>query len=124
MERAYEYRIYPNLKQRELIERTFGCCRWVFNKCLETRKTQYETTGRSSTCYELQKMVSSWKRVPETAWLAEVDSHALQQAVVNLDRAYRNFFCRVKKGGKPGFPRFKSKSESRQSYRTNWGSPS
>ena len=121
MERAYEYRIYPNSKQRELIERTFGCCRWVFNKCLETRKTQYETTGRSSTCYELQKMVSSWKRVPETSWLAEVDSHALQQAVVNLDRAYRNFFSRVKKGGKPGFPRFKSKSESRQSYRTNWG---
>lgn len=121
MERAYEYRIYPNASQRELIERTFGCCRWVFNRCLETRKAQYERTGKSSTCYELQKMVTALKKAPETSWLAEVDSHALQQAVVNLDRAYKNFFRRVKEGGKPGFPRFKSKAETRQSYRTNWG---
>ncbi len=121
MERAYEYRIYPNARQRELIERTFGCCRWVFNKCLETREGQYAAGSKSSSCYELQKMVASWKKSPETSWLAEVDSHALQQAVVNLDRAYKNFFRRVKAGGKPGFPRFKSKAESRQSYRTNWG---
>ncbi len=118
MERAYEYRIYPNAAQRELIERTFGCCRWVFNKCLETRRAQRDAGGRSSTCYELQKMVSVWKREPGTSWLAKVDSHALQQAVVNLDRAYKNFF---RAPGKIGFPRFKSKSGSRQSYRTNWG---
>lgn len=121
MERACEYRIYPNARQRELIERTFGCCRWVFNKCLEAREAQHASGGKSSTCYELQKMVASWKKAPETSWLAEVDSHALQQAVVNLDRAYKNFFRRVKAGGEPGFPRFKSKAASRQSYRTNWG---
>lgn len=121
MERAYEYRIYPDSAQRELIERTFGCCRFVFNKCLETKKAQYGATGKSSSCYELQKAVASWKKSKETAWLAEVDSHALQQAVVNLDQAYKNFFRRVKEGGKPGFPRWKSKSDPRQSYRTNWG---
>lgn len=50
-----------------------------------------------------------------------MDSHALQQAVVNLGRAFDGFFRRCKTGGKPGYPRFKSKRDSRQSYRTNWG---
>lgn len=44
---AYEIRIYPNAAQRELAERTFGCCRWVYNRCLETRKAEYEKAGKS-----------------------------------------------------------------------------
>lgn len=120
MERAYEIRIYPNASQRALIERTFGCCRWVYNRCLETKKAEYERTGNSPTVYRLQKLVTAWKR-EEAPWLSEVDSHALQQAVVNLGRAFDGFFRRCKLGGRPGYPRFKSKRDNRQSYRTNWG---
>ena len=120
MERAYEIRIYPNAAQRELIERTFGCARWVYNRCLETRKAEYERTGRSPSVYQLQKLVTVWKRT-DAPWLAEVDSHALQQAAVNLGRAFDGFFRRCRAGGKPGYPRFKSKRDTRQSYRTNWG---
>ncbi|MCI6261890.1 MAG: IS200/IS605 family element RNA-guided endonuclease TnpB [Olsenella sp.] len=120
MERAYEIRIYPNAAQRELIERTFGCTRWVYNRCLEARKAEYERTGRSPSVYQLQKLVTAWKRT-DAPWLGEVDSHALQQAVVNLGRAFDGFFRRCRAGGKPGYPRFKSKRDTRQSYRTNWG---
>ena len=120
MERAYEIRIYPNAAQRELAERTFGCCRWVYNRCLETRKAEYERTGRSPSVYQLQKLVTAWKRT-DAPWLGEVDSHALQQAAVNLGRAFDGFFRRCRAGGKPGYPRFKSKRDARQSYRTNWG---
>ena len=120
MERAYEIRIYPNATQRELIERTFGCARWVYNRCLETRKAEYERTGKSPSVYQLQKLVTAWKRT-DAPWLGEVDSHALQQAAVNLGRAFDGFFRRCRAGGKPGYPRFKSKRDARQSYRTNWG---
>ena len=120
MERAYEIRIYPNAAQRELIERTFGCTRWVYNRCLEARKAEYEKTGKSPSVYQLQKLVTAWKKT-DAPWLGEVDSHALQQAAVNLGRAFDGFFRRCRAGGKPGYPRFKSKRDTRQSYRTNWG---
>ena len=61
------------------------------------------------------------QRDPATSWLAQVDSMALQQSIRDLDRAYKNFFRRVREGGKPGFPKFKSRRHARQSYRTNGG---
>lgn len=66
-------------------------------------------------------MLPAWKRNPETSWLAQADSAALQQSIRDLDRAYKNFFRRVRKGDKPGFPKFKSRRNNRQSYRTNRG---
>ena len=116
---AYEIRIYPNAAQRSQIERTFGCCRWVYNRCLEERKAAYEKTGISPTRFQLDRMLPTWKA--ENLWLEEADSHALQQAVAALCRAYDNFFHRCRAGGAPGYPRFKSKRDTRQSYRTNWG---
>ena len=119
MERSYEIRIYPNVRQRELIGRTFGCCRWVYNKCLEERRAAYESTGKSPTRFQQDRMLPSWKA--ENPWLMEADSHALQQAVADLDRAYQNFFRRCRQGGRPGYPRFRSKRDARQSYRTSQG---
>ncbi|RRF89012.1 MAG: transposase, partial [Coriobacteriaceae bacterium] len=119
MERSYEMRIYPNARQRELIGRTFGCCRWVYNKCLEERRAAYESTGKSPTRFQQDRMLPSWKA--ENPWLMEADSHALQQAVADLDRAYQNFFRRCRQGGRPGYPRFRSKRDARQSYRTSQG---
>ncbi len=119
MERSYEMRIYPNARQRELIGRTFSCCRWVYNKCLEERRAAYESTGKSPTRFQQDRMLPSWKA--ENPWLMEADSHALQQAVADLDRAYQNFFRRCRQGGRPGYPRFRSKRDARQSYRTSQG---
>ena len=116
---AYEVRICPNDSQRSQIERTFGCCRWVYNRCLEERKTSYEKTGISPTRFQLDRMLPTWKA--ENLWLKEADSHALQQAVAALCRAYDNFFRRARQAGKPGYPRFKSKRDTRQSCRTSWG---
>lgn len=114
--KAYKCRLYPNREQAALIERTFGACRWVYNMALETKKASYDVNEKTITYYELQAMLPRWKKV--NGWLMDVPSSALVQSLRNLDNAYQNFFRRVKKGEKPGFPKFKSKSDGRQSYRT------
>ena len=121
MERGFKYRIYPNESQRDQIARTFGCCRFVYNRALDVKKTAYNETGKSIATNDLIKMIPTWKRDPETSWLTQADSMALQQSIRDLDRAYMNFFRRVREGGKPGFPKFKSRRHARQSYRTNGG---
>ena len=121
MERGFKYRIYPNASQRDQIARTLGCCRFVYNRALDIKKTAYGETGKSIATNDLIKMIPAWKRDPETPWLARADSMALQQSIRDLDRAYKNFFRRVREGGKPGFPKFKSRRHCRQSYRTNGG---
>lgn len=121
MERGFKYRIYPNESQRDHIARTFGCCRFVYNRALDVKKTAYSETGKSIATNDLIKMIPAWKRDPDTSWLAQADSMALQQSIRDLDRAYKNFFRRVREGGKPGFPKFKSRRHARQSYRTNGG---
>ena len=121
MERGFKYRIYPNACQREQIARTLGCCRFVYNRALDVKKSAYAKTGKTVSWAELSRMLPAWKRDSETSWLAQADSMALQQSVRDLDRAYKNFFRRVREGGKPGFPKFKSRRHSRQSYRTNGG---
>lgn len=114
MERGFKYRIYPNESQRDQIARTFGCCRFVYNRALDVKKTAYSETGKSIATNDLIKMIPAWKRDPDTSWLAQVDSMALQQSIRDLDRAYKNFFRRVREGGKPGFPKFKSLRHARQ----------
>lgn len=121
MERGFKYRIYPNASQREQIARTLGCCRFVYNRALDVKKAAYDKSKKAVSAYDLMKMIPAWKRDPETSWLAQADSMALQQSIRDLARAYENFFRRVKEGEKPGFPKFKSRRDSRQAYRTNGG---
>lgn len=116
MNRAFVYRIYPNRFQAELIEKTFGCCRWVYNHALSIKIDAHKNGSRVPTRYQLDKMLPSWKA--ENQWLSEVDAHALQQELANLEAAYRNFFRRP---GTVGFPKFKSKKSDRNSYKTNYG---
>ena len=117
MEYSYKFRMYPNAEQENLIRRTFGCCRFVFNYFLAQRVSEYESTGKSPTRFQQDKELTALKQKLE--WLQEPDKCALQNALKYLDAAYKNFFRRVKNGEKHGFPRFKSKHEHRQSYRTN-----
>lgn len=112
MYRAYKYRIYPNKKQEELIQKTFGCCRFVYNQVLAYKIELYKTEKKS-----LGKMAAStWMTQnlkTQYEWLKEVDKFALTNSVFNLDVAYKKFF---KEGA--GFPKFKSKRDNRKSYTT------
>ena len=115
MDKTFVYRIYPNASQRELLQKTFGCCRWVYNKVLSMRQEEYAAGGRTRGINSYITLIPQWKR-SEAPWRSEVDSMALQQSLRDLDRAYRNFF---RSPGRVGFPRFKSKRAGRKSYRTN-----
>lgn len=101
-----------------LIEKTFGCCRFIYNHFLAKSIKDYQETGKSNTAYQNSKLLPELKRSDETKWLSEVDSTALQQSVRNLGRAYDSFFRRVEQGQTPGFPKFKKKNSAKQSYKT------
>jgi len=105
MEKAYKFRIYPNKEQEILIQKTFGCSRFVFNRYLAKRRESYKESKESISLNTLYLDLTQIKK--EFEWLKEVDSTALQASVKDLDTAYQNFFRRVKKGEKPGFPKFK-----------------
>lgn len=115
----YKFRLYPNREQETLILRTFGCCRYVFNHYLQQRRIAYEETGKAPTRFAQDKDLTVLKRQEGTSWLKEVDKCALQNTLKHLDFAYQNFFRRIKNGEKTGYPRFKSKRNSHQSYKTN-----
>ena len=110
MFKAYKFRIYPNIEQKIMIDKTFGCTRFVFNKFLFERKEKYEENKIKLNVYEQLKELTDLKK--ENNWLKEVDSCALQKCVFNLDDAFKNFF----RGN--GYPRFKAKGEH-ESYTTN-----
>lgn len=115
MERSYKFRLYPNREQEILIQKTFGCVRFVYNHFLDERIQQYSQAGKAPTRFQQDKSLTTLKK--ELEWLREPDKCALQEALKNLDAAYQNFFRRVKQGEKPGFPRFKCKRDHRQSYK-------
>ena len=111
--KGYKYCIYPNKKQEEQIQKTFGCKRFVYNQCLSYRREKYEKEKMS--LYKLDLMNYKNKFLKnEYAWLKEVDKCALDNAVSDMDYAYQKYFkenC--------GFPKYKSKKENYKSYRTN-----
>jgi putative transposase len=115
-EKAYKFRIYPNAEQETLIQKTFGCTRYVYNYYLAMRKELYETEKKTLSGYACMSDMTRLKR--EKEWLREVDATALQASVQNLDEAYQNFFRRVNRGETPGYPRFKSKRDNRRSYKS------
>ena len=117
MEKAYKFRIYPTTAQAELIAQTFGCKRWVYNHFLAERIAIYESENRTAGRFEQSARLTQLKK--ETEWLRTPDKCALQNALADLDIAYQNFFRRVKSGEKPGFPKFKSKRDRSQCYRTS-----
>ena len=113
MLKAYRYRIYPTKKQEELIQKTFGCCRFVYNRTLAYRKNLYETKKESMSKIDCNNYVN---RILKTQykWLKEPDKFALTNAVYNMDFAYQKFFREH-----TGYPKFKSKRDNRKSYTTN-----
>ena len=110
---GYKYRIYPNKIQENSINRIIGSCRFVYNHFLSVRRDQWNVNHKSINYTKTSSMLTELKRRDETKWLKEADSMALQESLKNLDMAYKNFF---KKRAK--YPRFKSKHNRLQSYRT------
>ena len=102
MLKAYKHRIYPTVAQAILLNKHIGSCRFVYNLALETKNTAYVSHRKNLTCIDLINQLPDLKT--ECEWLKEVDSQALQQAVINLDKAFTQFF---KHGAK--FPNFKNK---------------
>ncbi|MFD4183328.1 RNA-guided endonuclease InsQ/TnpB family protein [Rhodococcus sp. NPDC058514] len=119
MQLRYNFRLYPTVGQRRSLARAFGCARVVFNDGLAARR-QAHRDGAGITDTELSKMLTQAKRTPERAWLADVSSVVLQQALVDLNTAYRNFFASItgeRKGPTIAPPRFRSRRDNRQSIR-------
>ena len=110
---GYKFRIYPNRTQENLINRTLGCARFVFNHFLAVRRDEWKANHNSLTYVKTSKLLTDLKKREETAWLSEADSMALQESLRNLDRAFQNFFAK-----RARYPRFKSKHSHSQSYRT------
>lgn len=113
MLRSYRYRIYPNKKQSDLINKHIGCCRFIYNLALETKNNAYVTHKKSLSCFELMRQLTDLKK--EHEWLREVCSQSLQQSIIDLDKAFIRFFK-----GTCKFPKFKKKS-GKQSFRNPHG---
>ena len=115
MNKAYKYRLYPDKAQAVLINKTFGCVRFVYNKMLAERKMIYEIYCDDKEALKQQRysLPATFKK--EYEWLCEVDSLALANAQLNLNAAYKNFF----RTPTTGFPKFKSRHHDRKSYSTN-----
>lgn len=111
--RAYKFRIYPNANQQELMNKTFGCVRYVYNYMLWLKRTKYKNDGVNLSATTLKNLLPSMKDDVDTAWLSDVDSIALQSSIEDLDDAFQRFFK-----GQNRYPRFKKKSFQIDSYRT------
>ncbi|WP_152658017.1 RNA-guided endonuclease TnpB family protein [Oceanobacillus sp. CFH 90083] len=111
--KAYKFRLYPTNEQTLMIHKTFGCVRFVYNKMLAERKETYENLKADKEALKKVKHPTPAKYKKEFTWLKEVDSLALANAQLNLDKAYKAFFK-----GNAKFPKFKNKRH-KQSYTTN-----
>lgn len=102
--KTYRFRIYPNKEQEVLLNKHFGCSRFVYNYFLNERKEQYQNDKKSDNYYAQAKTLTELKKQEDTIWLKEVNSQTLQFALRSLDTAYVNFFR-----GNAQFPKFKSR---------------
>ena len=110
MLRAIKYELNPNNTQKELIRRTCGCCRLVYNTMLDRKIKAYKEDKTVLSAYDLIRQITLLKI--EKPFLKEVSIQGLQQSIINLESAYKEFF---RKGG-VGFPKYKKK-KSRVNYR-------
>lgn len=111
--KAYKFRLYPTEEQEIFFAKSFGCVRKVYNLMLDDRKKAYDEIKNDSSKKMSFPTPAKYKK--DFPFLKEVDSLALANAQLNLDKAYKNFF----RDKSVGFPRFKSKNNPVQSYTTN-----
>ncbi|WP_174527184.1 RNA-guided endonuclease InsQ/TnpB family protein [Micromonospora maritima] len=121
MQLRYNFRVYPTPGQQIELARAFGCARVVFNDGLRLRQQAWEAGEKHISDGELsRRLITEAKLTPERAWLGEVSAVVLQQALADLNTAYRNFFASVtgkRKGRTLAPPRFRSRKDNRQAIR-------
>ena len=110
MNKGFKIRIYPNQKQQILINKTFGCVRYIYNRMLKLKQKAYNVFELKLSYVKISSILTKLKQ--RKSWLCEVDAVALQQCLRDLDAAYIKFF------NGSGYPNFKSK-RGKNSYRTN-----
>jgi len=104
--RTYKFELMPNKAQKTLLDKHFGCVRFLYNHCLNERIEQYHAGKKSDNYYAQASKLTQLKKNEETAWLKEVNSQSLQFSLRCLKNAFDNFFR-----GKANFPKFKSKKK-------------
>jgi putative transposase len=112
LRKVLRFRMKPTSADRESLARMAGARRYVWNWALDQRRAHYAVTGKSLPAAELSSRLTALKRQPETAWLKDVDSQAMQQTLADLQRAYVNFFEK-----RARFPRFKSRKRDQARFR-------
>jgi putative transposase len=120
MQLRYNYRLDPRPRHRIAFGKAFGCARVVFNDALAAREAAHRTGLTYITDAELSVRLTAMKKSPERAWLTEVSAVVLQQALADLNTAYRNFFASLdckRTGPAVGKPRFRSRKDHRQAIR-------
>lgn len=117
MEKAFKYRVYPTEIQRAIIIRTFGCTRFVYNYYMNMRRSMHMLGKGTPTYIDMVKDLSDLKK--QYPWLKKIDSRALQNTLKDLELAYKKFFAHTftRSVGK-GYPHYKNKNVSKQSYKT------
>lgn len=110
VKRGFKYRFYPTDEQAAELSRTFGCVRLVYNRALEERTRAWYGEQRRVSYVQSSAALTQWKRTEELAFLTEVSSVPLQQALRHLQTAFGNFFAKRAK-----YPRYKSRKKSRAS---------
>ena len=102
MHKGYVVKLYPNKAQAELLDKHFGCARWVYNKMIEINQKKYHRTGKSLSGIDMQSYLPKLKR--QYLWLSEVNASSLQIVCHNLADAYNKFFKK-----QANYPKFKAK---------------
>ena len=108
--KGYVFRMYPNKEQTELINKTIGCSRFIYNYFLDDKIKEYKEIGKSKSAYDQIKLIPSLSK--EYSFLKEVDSCALRNSLFNLEDAYKRLY------NGSGYPKFKVKGVH-ESYKTN-----
>lgn len=109
--KAQKMRIYPSDEQKQKIDVTLNCCRYIYNHMVDRNNKVYKRRGEHLSYYDMQNLLPIIKRYEP--WLCEADSKALMYACRQVDNAYQRFFKRL-----GGYPNFKRKHNSCQSYTT------
>jgi putative transposase len=107
----FKYELYPTEEQKVLIEKHFGCARFVYNWALDLKKKSYEQKKKKLSYFDTSSLLTKKKQEERFLWLNEVQAQSLQMSLRNLDNAFTSFFEK-----QHGFPKFKSKHTSRKSF--------
>ena len=120
IQKAYKVELKPNNKQRTLLGKSAGVARFAYNLALDERIKKYNEDKTSLTAIDQHKSLCARKKT-EFPWMYEVSKCAPQEAIRDLDPAFKNFFRGIKKGQKIGFPKFKSKHKSKPAFTISFG---